>query len=254
MFWRSACHLPAQIVIYDAYGITITFDPPDPLPNQDARVIVQVEKFVVPQKVVVVVKGESQQYKGQAELEIVVKAPPPTVTELVLLPEYTYAKQGQELWIDLLVSPSLPVDSLSAQLEYDSEKLQFQKMKVGQFATMDYRCCEAPNSIQSRGRIIFSFARSFEKYGISSCFPFCFGKEARSIKYLIDTCHCQIAGFAVTLLSDFICRTNIDKNGFIANKHCRWANIKGNIVTVSGSSTKDQVLVVEGQSKKYIPD
>lgn len=250
---------PLKLSYTTIYGITITFDPPDPLPNQDARVIVQVEKFVVPQKVIVTVKGESQQYKGQAELEIVVKAPPPTVTELVLLPEYTYAKQGQELWIDLLVSPSLPVDSLSAQLEYDNEKLQFQKMRVGQFATLDYRCCEAPNSIQSRGRIIFSFARNFEKYGISSpgiAFSFCFqGRKQGASNISLTLATVKSPDSSVHLLSDLpVCRINIDQNGFsLQASIADGQNIKGDIVTVSGNSSREQVLVVENQNEKYIP-
>ncbi len=253
VFGDAPAIYPFKLVYQTITGITLTFEPKDPIPNQDVKVNVAIDRNVVPGQYSVFVTATSNQFKGSATLMIIVKSPPPLVTELVLLPDYTFVAPKQEFWLDLLISPSLPVDSISAQLEYDETLLEFVKMRAGEFATSDYRCFSAPNPIVGKGRIVFSFARNFEKFGVSNpgiAFSFCFKSRKNGISNVkLAMPFVKAPDSSEHLLSDLpAARVNVHDQGFMLrptfpDPH----NTNTAKLAIGGVCTRDQTLIVDGK-------
>lgn len=241
-------------------GISLSFNPNDPLPSQDVKITVRVERFVIPGKYTVTLTCESRQYKGRGSFDVFVKAPPPSSTELKLIPEYSYIVPKQEFWVDLLVVPSQPVDTFSAQLEFDSEYIEFVKLKLGDFATLDYRCPESPKALVKKDSVIFSFARNYDKYGISSmgiAFSFCFrGKKVGKSDIMLNLPVIRSPDYTEHVVSDLpISRANVSQTGFQLTTSISDDHISGTqSLTVEGSSSVGQTLIIDGTPTPLKPD
>jgi hypothetical protein len=233
-------------------GISLTFNPTDPLPSQDVKITVRVERFVIPGKYPVIITCESKQYKGRGSFNVFVKAPPPSSTELKLIPDYSYVAPKQEFWVDLLVVPSQPVDTFSAQLEFDSEYIEFVKLRLGDFPTQDYRCPESPRALVKKDSVIFSFARNYDKYGISSmgiAFSFCFrGKKVGKSDIMLNLPVIRSPDYTEHVVSDLpITRANISQTGFQLT-----TSISDDYISntqspfVEGVSAIGQTLIIDG--------
>ena len=170
-------------------GISVTFVKPNPLPNEQVTVIVSVTRNTQPKNYTIEINCASKTFEGHATLGIQVTAPRAGYTEVELLPDYIYAQQDQEFWVDLVIKPGQPVMSLSGSLQYDPTVLQLVDKRLGDFSTFDYMCVDwqvvpAPD----KNRILFSFFRNNDRIGATStdiAFSFCFRGKKESISDLI---------------------------------------------------------------------
>lgn len=260
VFGEGSPIFPLSLGYLAVSGISLSFNPSEPLPSQDVKITVRVERFVIPGKYTVAVTCESKQYKGRGTFDVFVKAPPPKSTELQLIPEYTYAVPKQEFWVDLLVIPSQPVDTFSAQIEYDSDYIEFVKLRLGDFPTQDYRCPESPKALVKKDAVIFSFARNYDKYGISSmgiAFSFCFrGKKEGKSDIMLNLPVIRAPDYSEHVVSDLpVSRVNISQSGFQLSSSISddlISNMQN--VTIEGTCSVGQTLIIDGSPTPLKPD
>ncbi|NTU60834.1 MAG: hypothetical protein HGA95_00640 [Caldiserica bacterium] len=156
--------------------------------NRDIPILVSAPGNMPVGEYVIEVSCDSRSHYGKATFGVRVTAPPSVQTQVLLTPEYVYAKPGQEFWIDLIVKPSMPVMSISGILQYDPALLELVDKRLGDFATFDYLCpqWQVVDNKQTR-QITFSFFRNNEKIGATStdvAFSFCFKGKKESISNL----------------------------------------------------------------------
>ena len=244
-FGKVSAILPLKLRFSAPSGITLSFDPKEPLPNQDVKIDIDVECSIPQGSYFINIGAESIHYKGQTQLVIQVIGPPPSVTKLKLFPEYTYVAPKQEFWLDLLIFPSVPVDSISVLLDFDSSLFDFLNWRMGEFPTQDYRCTEIIKKPKDTGQINFSFARNNLKFGSDSpgiVFSFCFkGKKIGISNISIKFQQCLGTGRKALDLSDLpYCRVNVyeknDAKGFTLSSNL-----------VDGQTSNDENLLVKGR-------
>lgn len=159
-------------------GMTLSFSNNEPLPGYIIKLFISTNITTKPGDYDITVKAESDGYLGTAIIRIKV-IPPPESTTIQLQPEYTLVASGNEFWLDLIIQPAKPINSIAGILNFDSECFEYIGYREGRMLTDDYRCPRTKSvvSVLSQSEIMFSVDRGVDNYGVTStgiAFSFCF--------------------------------------------------------------------------------
>ncbi len=181
-------------------GISFSFPQGTSLPGSIIKLTIDTSITVNPGDYEFIIVGEVEDYHGSATLRVKI-VPPPESTIVQLQPEYTLVNKNHEFWLDFIVKPTKPIDSLALTLNYDSSCFEYVGYRLGAIITEDYRC---PSSVNVDNRpgfsdLIFSFERGVDNYGITTqgvvvsfCFKsVCLSEVRGSRKFAVSSLHIE---------------------------------------------------------------